>query len=62
MAVIFDDSKGMTVQDGAEVREAIATDWKEAFKIDENTPELNTEPETPAGQLIDGMTDRKSVV
>ena len=56
MAVIFDDNKGMTVQDGAEVREAIATDWKEAFKIDENTPELNTEPETPAGQLIDGMT------
>lgn len=56
MAVIFDNNKGMTVQDGATVREAIATDWKNAFKIDENTPELNTEPETPAGQLIDGMT------
>ena len=56
MAVIFDDNKGLTVQDGAVVREAIATDWKEAFKIDENTPELKTEPETPAGQLIDGMT------
>lgn len=56
MAVHFDSNTGLTVDDAATVRAEIAADWQEAFKIDENTPDLNVEPETPAGQLIDGMT------
>lgn len=56
MAVTFNPDTGMVVDNGETVRNNIATVWKNAFKVDENTPELNTEPETPAGQLIDGMT------
>lgn len=51
----FDSSKGFTVSEVEDVRSEIASQWKEAFKED-NTPELNTEPETPAGQLIDSQT------
>ena len=54
--VFFNPDTGMVVDNGETVRNNIATVWKNAFKVDENTPELNTEPETPAGQLIDGMT------
>lgn len=56
MALHFDPATGLTVDDTAVVRADIEAQWKAAFKKDENTPELNTEPETPAGQLIDGMT------
>lgn len=56
MAITFNPNTGVVVDDGATVRSNVATSWKEAFKIDETTPELNTEPETPAGQLIDGLT------
>lgn len=55
MAVTFNPETGLVVDDGETVRNNIATEWKKAFKIDETTPELNTEPETPAGQLIDGI-------
>lgn len=51
----FDSSKGFTVSEVEDVRSEVASQWKEAFKED-NTPELNTEPETPAGQLIDSQT------
>lgn len=56
MALHFDPAIGLTVDDTTAVRADIEAQWKAAFKKDENTPELNTEPETPAGQLIDGMT------
>ena len=55
MAIHFSDT-GLTADEAATIRAEVAADWKEAFKIDETTPELNTEPETPAGQLIDGIT------
>jgi hypothetical protein len=55
LAVTFNPETGLVVDDGETVRNNIATEWKKAFKIDETTPELNTEPETPAGQLIDGI-------
>lgn len=51
----FDSSKGFTVSEVEDIRSEVASQWKEAFKED-NTPELNTEPETPAGQLIDSQT------
>lgn len=55
MAIIYNDN-GLSVEQAETVRQTVANQWKQAFSVDENTPELNTEPETPAGQLIDGMT------
>lgn len=55
MAVTFNPDKGIVVDDGQTVRSNIAADWVKAFKTDDDTPDLNAEPETPAGQLIDGQ-------
>ena len=55
MALVFDESLGFSVDSVSEVRAAVAAAWKAAFKSD-NTAELNTEPETPAGQLVDSQT------
>ena len=51
----FDPNVGFSVDDVETVREQVRQEWINAFKA-ENTPELNTEPETPAGQLIDSQT------
>ena len=50
MALAFDPQTGFSADDVASVRAAVAQAWKQAFKSD-GTAELNTEPETPAGQL-----------
>ena len=55
MALVFDESLGFSTDSVSEVRAAVAAAWKAAFKSD-NTAELNTEPETPAGQIIDSQT------
>lgn len=55
MAITFNSATGMVAEDTAIIRERLATQWKNAFNVSENTPELNTEAETPAGQLIDGQ-------
>ena len=55
MALVFDESLGFSADSVSEVRAAVAAAWKAAFKSD-NTAELNTEPETPAGQLVDSQT------
>lgn len=51
----FDSEKGFEVTETTDLREEIAQDWKNAFKK-QGKAELNTEPETPAGQLIDSQT------
>ena len=51
----FDPQTGFSVDDVETVREQVRQEWINAFKA-ENTPELDTEPETPAGQLIDSQT------
>lgn len=51
----FDPQTGLSADTPATVREAVREDWKTAFRRD-GAPELNTEPETPAGQLIDSQT------
>lgn len=56
MAITFNPSTGLIAEDGATIRNNVANLWKTAFKTNDTTPDLNTEPETPAGQLIDGMT------
>ncbi len=53
--LIFDSSKGFSVSELTDIRDEVAEQWKTAFKKD-NTPELVTDPETPAGQLIDSET------
>ena len=55
MALIFDPQTGFSADDVSDVRVAVAQAWKQAFRSD-NTAELNTEPETPAGQIIDSQT------
>lgn len=56
MALIFTDATGLSVESVAEVRQQVAAMFQQAFAVDENTPTLNVEPETPAGQLVDGIT------
>ena len=55
MALTFDPQTGFSADDVSDVRVAVAQAWKQAFRSD-NTAELNTEPETPAGQLVDSQT------
>ena len=56
MALAFDPQTGFSADDVAAVRAAVAQAWKQAFKSG-GKAELNTEPETPAGQIIDSQTD-----
>lgn len=51
----FDPQTGLYPDDMETVREAVREDWILAFRKD-GLPDLNTEPETPAGQLIDSQT------
>lgn len=51
----FDPATGLYPDSVTTVRENVREDWKQAFARD-GAPELNTEPETPAGQLIDSQT------
>lgn len=54
--ITFDPQTGLIAEDTAVIRQRLAQEWKNAFNVSEDTPELNTESETPAGQLIDGQT------
>lgn len=51
----FDPATGFYADDTATVRAAVAADWVAAFHKDGQV-DLNTDPETPAGQLIDSQT------
>lgn len=51
----FNAQTGLYPDPVSEVRESVREDWQAAFRRD-GRPELNTEPETPAGQLIDSQT------
>ena len=53
--LIFNEKTGFSVQEPQEVREEIAQSWVNAFKSDD-TPDINTAPETPQGQIIDAET------
>lgn len=56
MAITFNPNTGLVADEGSVVRQNVADTWKAAFKTSDTSPELNTEPETPAGQLVDGIT------
>ena len=51
----FDPATGFYADDTETVRAAVAADWVTAFHKDGQV-DLNTDPETPAGQLIDSQT------
>jgi uncharacterized phage protein gp47/JayE len=50
--LVFDPAVGLAVPETAELRERIAAQFKAAFFRD-NEPELDTDPSSPAGQLVD---------
>ena len=56
----FDSQTGFSVSETSDIRDGVAKDWVTAFK-EQGRPDLNTDPETPQGQVIDSQ-DRKSVV
>lgn len=56
MALTFSETAGVGVEDAASVREKIRQIFVDAFADAGSETELNTDPETPAGQLVDGMT------
>lgn len=51
----FNPETGFSVSETTEIRETVAQDWVDAFK-EQGRPDLNTDPETPQGQLIDSQT------
>ena len=53
MAISFNPDTGMTADDTATIRQGIVDDWNAVFSDEEAT--LNTESESPAGQIIDSM-------
>lgn len=55
MALTFNDT-GIYADEVSVIRANVAQDWKNAFATDPELPELDTNAETPAGQLIDGIT------
>ena len=55
MALTFDPATGLVAPSTADIRAEIAAMFVSAFAKN-GLPPLNTEPETPAGQLIDSLT------
>ena len=51
----FDPVTGLYSPDTSDIREAVVADWTQAF-ADPDQPPLDTEPTTPAGQLVDSET------
>ena len=54
MALTYSET-GITAEETSVIRANIAQEWKNAF-ADPTLPELDTNAETPAGELIDGET------
>lgn len=54
--VKFDENAGVVLPGTQEIREAVASGFKEAFRTSPDDPELNTEPTSPMGQVVDLVT------
>lgn len=52
--IIFNSKTGFDVSEIDDLREQIASEWQKAFK-EKDRPLLNTDPETPQGQIIDSQ-------
>ena len=53
--ITFNPDTGLISSGTAAIRANLVTQWQKAFATDPNKPLLDTAPETPAGQLIDGQ-------
>lgn len=53
MAIKFNPETGMSADDTATIRQGIVDDWNAVFS--DETATLNTESESPAGQIIDSL-------
>lgn len=51
----FNSQTGFSVSETSDIRDKVAQDWVDAFK-EQGRPDLNTDPETPQGQVIDSQT------
>ena len=51
----FNSQTGFSVSETSDIRDEVAQDWVEAFK-EQGRPDLNTDPATPQGQIIDSQT------
>ena len=51
----FNSQTGFSVSETSDIRDKVAQDWVEAFK-EQGRPDLNVDPETPQGQIIDSQT------
>lgn len=51
----FDPQTGFSVSETSDIRDEVAQNWVDAFK-EQGRPDLNTDPETPQGQVIDSQT------
>lgn len=52
----FDDQTGVVVPTTQEVRDDVAKSVQAAFKINDSDPELNIDPASPMGQVVDIIT------
>lgn len=52
----FDDQTGVVVPTTQEVRDDVAKSVQAAFKINDSDPELNIDPSSPMGQVVDIIT------
>lgn len=53
--LVFDENTGFSVSEVTDIRSDLAEQWQNAFK-EQGRPALNTDPETPQGQIIDSQT------
>ena len=53
--ITFNPDTGLVSSGTAAIRANLVTQWQKAFATDPDKPLLDTAPETPAGQLIDGQ-------
>lgn len=53
--ITFNPETGLVSTGTAAIRANLAGQWQKAFATDPDKPLLDTDPETPAGQLIDGQ-------
>ncbi len=52
----FDPNSGVIVPTTREVREDLAGKFQDAFRTNENDPDLNVDPASPMGQVVDLVT------
>ena len=55
-SIVFNENSGVEIPETSEVREDLATGFKNAFQVKPDDPELNTDPTAPFGQIIDLIT------